>query len=88
MAAVNFTFSFTGAEPSALTASSISTANSVNAQVPLNERPGPLQGRLGSFNSSSRNPVMFCRSVVPRRLVEYFVGAYPCARIEWSPMSI
>ena len=50
---------FTGTLFVGFFASRASTLNSVRAQVPLNDRPGPLHGRLGSVSSSSRNAVIF-----------------------------
>lgn len=41
------------------------TLNCVTAQVPLNDRPGPLRGRLGSVSSSSRTAVIFASCDVP-----------------------
>ena len=51
------------------------TSNSVKAQVPLKERPGPLAGRFGSFSSSSRKAVILGRSTFTVILPLCLVGA-------------
>jgi hypothetical protein len=52
-----------------------STWNSVSAQVPMNDRPGPLHGRFGSLSNSMRNPVMVLSVGFARMSVENLVGA-------------
>jgi len=47
-----------GAFAAGAVAGAASTSNSVRAQVPFTERPGPPRGRSGSVKSSNRNAVM------------------------------
>src|SRR5438132_5545404 len=61
----------------------ISTANSLSAQVPSGERPGPPEGSVGSVSNSSRNAVIRGNCEVQRNDAVP-CGAEGCARIEPS----
>ena len=66
---------FTPWKPAEPSAGAASTSISVSPNVPLIDRPGPLQGSAGSLSNSSRTAVMPLASAWTAKSVVCLVGA-------------